>query len=170
MELILETLGKGIVTIAAVVALTRLNGLRTFSKMSSFDFAVTIATGSLIASALTVEGDFPAALVALTVLIAVQGLISRVRVRWDTARETVDNTPLLLVENGRFLRDNMKAAQISESDVIAKLREANACERDKIRAVVLETTGSISVIYASPDAPLLDGLLDGVRYSPRTLP
>lgn len=34
----------------AVVAFVRIIGLRSFSKMSSFDFAVTVAMGSLLAS------------------------------------------------------------------------------------------------------------------------
>ena len=46
----------GLVTLSAVVifvvvvAVSRTLGLRTFSKMSSFDFAITIATGSIVAT------------------------------------------------------------------------------------------------------------------------
>ncbi|MEO0333444.1 MAG: DUF421 domain-containing protein, partial [Bacteroidota bacterium] len=35
-----------------VILYTRLFGLRSFSKMSSFDFAMTIAVGTLLASAI----------------------------------------------------------------------------------------------------------------------
>ena len=34
----------------ALVLLTRLSGKRSFSKMSSFDFAITVAIGSIIAT------------------------------------------------------------------------------------------------------------------------
>ena len=33
-----------------VIALSRIFGLRSFSKMSGFDFAITIATGSILAA------------------------------------------------------------------------------------------------------------------------
>ncbi len=35
---------------AWVVALVRINGLRSFSKMTNFDFVMTVAVGSLLAS------------------------------------------------------------------------------------------------------------------------
>ena len=38
---------------ATVIALTRIVGLRSFSKMSSFDFAMTVAVGSVMASTAT---------------------------------------------------------------------------------------------------------------------
>jgi uncharacterized membrane protein YcaP (DUF421 family) len=167
MELMLATLGKGIVTVGLVILLTRLNGLRSFAKFSSFDFAVTIATGSVMATAITANDRFLAGLATLLVLFLIQGTISRLRTRSDALKQAVDNTPLLLVKDGEFLHDNMKEAQISPSDVVGKLREMNACERGKLRAVVLETTGNISVIYAEPDAEMVEGLFDNVRGEAR---
>ena len=170
METFIEVLAKGLITVARVVGLSRLNGLRSFAKLSSFDFAITVATGSVLATALVSEGDFGPALAAIVVLFLLQALISRVRVRVKPFREAVDNTPLLLMEDGAFLEPNMKGAQIARSDVLAKLRQSGAIERTKIRAVVLETTGDISVIYAAPGEELAEGLLDEVRRAPRLLP
>ncbi|MGZ9809405.1 DUF421 domain-containing protein [Pseudoroseicyclus sp. H15] len=170
METFAEVLAKGLITVALVVLLSRLNGLRSFAKISSFDFAITVATGSVLASALVSEGAFGPGLAALVVLFLLQGLISRVRVRVNPFKEAVDNTPLLLMENGTFLDGNMKNAQIARTDVMAKLRQAGAVEQRNIRAVVLETTGDISVVYAAPDAALTEGILDGVRRQPRALP
>lgn len=42
----LEILFRAALAAGAIVLFTRLNGLRSFSKMSSFDFALTIALGS----------------------------------------------------------------------------------------------------------------------------
>ncbi|NDV02234.1 DUF421 domain-containing protein [Pseudoroseicyclus tamaricis] len=170
METFVQVLARGLVTVALVVALTRLNGLRSFSKISAFDFAITVATGSVLATALTTKDAFGPALAALVVLFLVQGLVSRVRVRLSPFRNAVDNTPLLLMENGSFMDENMESAQIARSDLIAKLRESGTVERAKIRAVVLETTGTVSVIYADPGAELAEGLMDGVRRTPRALP
>jgi hypothetical protein len=64
---ILEQLGAGGTQLAsaaiaalgiylAVIVATRVSGLRSFTKMSAFDFAMTVAIGSLIAAArLTLE-------------------------------------------------------------------------------------------------------------------
>ena len=37
---------------AAILVYTRIAGLRSFAKMSSFDFAMTVAVGSMVASSI----------------------------------------------------------------------------------------------------------------------
>jgi uncharacterized membrane protein YcaP (DUF421 family) len=166
MELFFETLGRAAVIVVLVVVLTRLNGLRSFSKISSFDFAITVATGSVIATSLVSGDQFASALAAMVALFLVQGTISRLRRRFGPLRGAVDNAPLLLMEEGRILEENLRSANISRYDLIAKLREANAHDWRKVRAVVLETTGTISVIYADPDAALPEDLMAQVRREP----
>ena len=85
----------------AIILFTRLNGLRTFSKMSSFDFAITVATGSVIAS--TVVSPTPSLLegaVALAALLACQRLVSWLRS--NTSVSVTDNEPVLLMAGGTF--------------------------------------------------------------------
>ncbi len=50
---------------------------------------------------------------------------------------------------------------MTRSDVYAKLREANVIALDQALAVVLESTGNVSVLHG--DGPLDRRLLDGVR-------
>jgi uncharacterized membrane protein YcaP (DUF421 family) len=152
----------------AVIAYTRLAGLRSFSKMSSFDFTMTVAVGSLVAS--TILSDDPPLLLAAAALAAVYGLqllIARLRIHSETVRTLVDNQPVLLMENGRMLEANMRASEITRADLLAKLREANVLRLAQARAVVLETTGDISVLHAAEDDPVEveTVLLEGVRRS-----
>lgn len=151
---------------AAVIIYTRLAGLRSFSKMSSFDFAMTVAIGSLIASTiLTRDPPLLRAIVALGALYALQLGLARLRVRFHAVGNAVDNEPILLMENGRILEDAMRAAEITRGDLLAKLREANVLRLAQARAVVLETTGDISVLHApeDEDVEIEDALLEGVR-------
>lgn len=145
------------------VLLTRVNGLRTFSKMSSFDFAITVAVGTVVAS--TALAPTPSLLeggVALATLFGLQRLMSWLRVRTG-ASDVVDNQPLLLMVGPDFLYENLKAARVTRADILAKLREANVLDFDEVRAVVLETTGDISVLHGDPDEKKLNpALLEGV--------
>ncbi len=47
---LVNVLFETVVIVGVVIGLTRLNGLRSFSKQSAFDFPITVATGSVIAS------------------------------------------------------------------------------------------------------------------------
>lgn len=154
---------RAITAVIAVIVLTRLNGLRSFSKMSGFDFAITVATGSVLASTVmsSQSGDFWTNLVAMAALFIVQGVLSRIRIRSDKVEDAMGNDPLLLMRDGRILHHNLVRGQITESDLMAKLREANALQLSRVRAVVLEATGDISVLHG--DTPVDEKILQGIR-------
>jgi uncharacterized membrane protein YcaP (DUF421 family) len=151
-----------VVIFAAVIVATRIGGLRSFSKMSAFDFAMTVAVGSLIATVAVTEASLATGLVGLVVLYGVQVAVAILR-RRTGFEHAVDNVPVLLMVDGELLEDALRRTRVTESDLRAKLREANALSYDQVRAVVLETTGDISVLHG--DGELDPDLLRGVRGS-----
>jgi uncharacterized membrane protein YcaP (DUF421 family) len=162
---VIEPVLRALAVIAAVIVLSRINGLRSFSKMSSFDFALTVATGSLLAGAIQgVDRTLWIGLVALVAVFAIQHAIAILRQSSRWVQDLTDNEPLLLVPDGRILHDHLRAARVTPDDLFAKLREANVLSLAEVRAVVLETTGDFSVLHASDGQRRLDpDLLTGVR-------
>ena len=149
-----------VVVFAAVIAYTRVSGLRSFSKMSGFDFASTVAIGSIMATVAVTSASLINGLVALAALFGAQVLIGLLR-RRTSFEQVVDNQPLMLMEGERVLHDNLRRSRIAEKDLRAKLREANVTDTSSVLAVVLETTGDISVLHGQ--GPLDTRLLEGVR-------
>lgn len=159
---LLEILARTALIVATVIALTRLNGLRSFSKMSSFDFAMTVACGSVIASTvMTPAKPVLLGMAALAALFAVQAVIALLRTHTGWAERLVDNQPLLLVKNGRILSHNLRRARMTRDDVMNKLREAGVFDMNRVHAVVLERTGNVSVLHGQGDP--------GERVSPEIL-
>ncbi len=101
--------------------------------------------------------------IALACLFALQMAIATLRVRSGAMCELIDNDPRLIMLGDKMLFDQMKKARITESDLRAKLREANVLDWGQIEAVVAETTGDISVLHRGEDSPRLNpALLKGV--------
>ncbi len=154
---------------AALLLYTRLAGLRSFAKMSSFDFAMTVAVGSVVAGSILSES--PALVQSLTALALIFGLqfgVGTLRQRWQWIQKLVDNEPVLLMLGDEMLRDNMREARVTEDDLWGKLREANVLHPDQVRAVVMEATGDVTVLHGDADGPELDPrLLTGVREADR---
>ncbi len=151
-------------TLIWVIALIRILGLKTLSKMTAFDFVVTLATGSLLATAAT-AAEWPGfwrALSAMATLLAAQYLLARAR-RTGAIRRLLENEPLMLVHRGRFIESALTESRVTRDDVIAKLRAASVYDIGDVGAVVLEATGDISVI-AGEDKTV--STLDGVRNKP----
>jgi uncharacterized membrane protein YcaP (DUF421 family) len=143
-----------------VIALTRLVGLRSFSKMTTFDFVMTVATGSLLAGASQATNwtGFVQPLAAIAGLFAMQYAVARFRRASDRFENLVQNTPKVLMRDGEIDEAALRETRVARNDLFAKLREANVRDPDDVRAVVLETTGDITVLHGDGlDRALMTG-------------
>ncbi|PSK92394.1 uncharacterized membrane protein YcaP (DUF421 family) [Haloactinopolyspora alba] len=148
----------------AMIVFSRITGLRSFAQMTNFDVAATVMFGSIAATtAVTRTTPLLQGAVALAVLFTVQALIAR----WRLARRVesaVDNAPLLLMSGSTVLEENLTTARMTDGDLRSKLRLAGVTRTADVRAVVLETTGTVSVLTREPDGPPIDlDLFAGVR-------
>ena len=168
----LPVLLKVLITVVAIfsiiILLTRISGLRTFAKMSIIDFASTIAVGSILATVImnSDQSIFKGA-IALAGVVAFQSLLSLVIRKSEFIRKLLSNKPILLMYQGKILEENMAKANVSKYELIAKLREANALNFDQVLAVVLETTGDMSVLHSSQNTQLSSIMLKGVKGIPK---
>ena len=76
----------------------------------------------------------------------------------------VDNRPLLLMEGPRILYESLRWVHMTEEELFSKLRAANVFRFDEVRAVVMERTGSLTVLHGDPGGKEPDEVLfKGVR-------
>ncbi|SHE47338.1 Protein of unknown function [Litoreibacter ascidiaceicola] len=155
MSTTLELLMRAAISIVVIVALVRINGLRSFSKMAGFDFALTVAIGSILAFIMT-STSTPVWIgpVALVFLFALRHALARLRERFGWG-DALDNPPVFLMYDGEILEANLQRTRVTRAELIGKLREANALELSKVRAVILETTGDVSVLHGDAVDDLL---------------
>lgn len=148
--------------VAWTLLLARVVGLRSFSKATAFDFAATIATGSLIAQAGTRSelGEYLQAMGAIGAVFLVQYLLARGRLRSDRFADAVDNRPMLLLRDGKFLQKAMRETRVTEATLLEKIRGSNVKSVGDVSAIVLEKTGDLTVMTSKDFDPRL---LEGVR-------
>lgn len=148
---LVRTVVVGVLAYAALVLLLRASGKRTLSKFSAFDFVVTIAIGSVLASVLVSDGvSLAQGVVALAVLVGLQYLITWLSVRSARVRELVRGDPTLLVFRGAFLDAAMRRERVTREEVRAAARSQGHASLDDIEAVVLETDGTLTVVRGEP--------------------
>lgn len=129
--------------------------------MNAFDFVVAVATGSTMATILTAKDvAFVQGVAAFGLPIAMQFVVTWLGVRVPWWRRFVTGDPRLLLYDGEFIAAAMRDARVTEADVLAAIRSAGHGDRSGIRAVVLETDASFSVIVrgSTGDGPSLTGL------------
>ncbi len=150
---IVRTLVVGVLAYGAMVVFLRLSGKRTLSKMNAFDLIVTIALGSTLSSVL-LNKSVPLAegLLAFILLIGLQFAVTWLSVRIGHVRRFVTGEPQLLLREGAFLPVALRRARITESEIRAAVRAAGVCDLAVVTAVVLETDGSLSVVWRKDGA------------------
>lgn len=153
---------SGVGIFLALLLFTRMAGLRSYSKMSSFDFSITVAFGSILAT--TVLAKDPSLLVgaaALASLYLIQFLVSKLRRSTSFLSKLIDNQPILIMAREQVLKAHLDATRMTEADLKYKLREAGITHPKQVLAVVFESTGDVSVLKISDDVDLK--LFEGVK-------
>ena len=144
----------GVLAYTSLILLLRASGKRTLTKMNAFDFIVTVALGSTLASVLLSKSVALAdGLLAFAVLIGLQFVITWLSVRVRAVSRLVKAEPTLLIYQGEFLHAAMRAQRVTEHELLAALRQSSVPTVREAAAVVLENDGSFSVLKQTQDGP-----------------
>ncbi|WP_244999700.1 DUF421 domain-containing protein [Brevundimonas nasdae] len=134
----------------ALVLILRLSGKRTLSKLNAFDFIVTIAIGSTLASVITTRSlPLLEGITALGLLVGLQYLVTATSVRWKGFHRAVTAEPTLLLRNGAPLVAAMKRERITVDELEAAVRQAGGRVLQDADVVILETDGSLTGVLRS---------------------
>jgi uncharacterized membrane protein YcaP (DUF421 family) len=160
----------------AVIAMTRIAGQRSLASLTTFDFAVSVAIGAVIGRVSLVATTLLGGIVALATLFLSQTVVGYLRNRRGLS-VIVDNDPIVVFADGRFLPEEMDRAHVASDDILERLRLGGVLRLDDVRAVVMERSGRMSVLRNDEgfDARLLHsvpnrGVVAGVPESRESLP
>ena len=160
---LLRTLIVGVLGYCFLVLFLRISGKRTLAKMNAFDWVVTVALGSTLATILlSKDVSLAQGALALALLIAMQFAVtwSSVRVPW--LRRAATGNPTLLLYQGALLHGALRQQRVSVDEVRAAVRSSGQSSLEQVEAVVLETNGSFSVISGQTESPTGASSLEGV--------
>ncbi|WP_434612848.1 DUF421 domain-containing protein [Arthrobacter sp. A5] len=144
-----------------LLLLLRLLGQRSVARMSTFDVAILLVLGS--AGGRVITGYTPtlaAGVIALLALVMLRWFTDKLARTWIGAL-LVRDRPILLVAGERILTGNLKRARVSEEELWETLRGGGVRNLSEVAVVVLEGTGSVSIIKRG--APLDPRLLHGIQ-------
>lgn len=160
-----RTLIVGALAYATLVALLRVSGKRTLSKMNAFDLVVTIALGSTLATTLlSKDVALAEGILAFAVLVGMQFAITWLSVRSRRVAGLVKSEPSLLFLRGQFLFEALRRERVTRAEVCAAVRQQGIASLEEAEAVVLETDGSFSVLKRAEQ--LAPTSLEGVANYP----
>ena len=131
----------------ALLAMIHLSGNRTLAKMTSYDFIVTVALGSTIATIVLDKGvPLLNGIAALLSFILLQYIVSWLSVRFTAMNRLFHSEPQLLMHEGRLLYKTMRKCRVTENDILQALRDSGLLEIKQAKHIILESNGEFSII------------------------
>lgn len=160
---IVRILLVGTASYLILLVILRITGARSLAKLNAFDFTVTIALGSILATALTsADLSWASAATALGLLLGLQYVVARVLRAVPALRGAATASPVVIVRDGRMLEEGMRRARVGEAEVRQAARSGGYGDLGDVGAMIMETDGALSVIGA--DAMGDRGMLEGLDF------
>jgi uncharacterized membrane protein YcaP (DUF421 family) len=142
---------RAIVVYVVLFLIFRVAGRRTLSQITTFDFVLLLIVSEATQNAM-IGDDYSItnAMLVITTLVGLDVALSLWKRRFPSLDKFLDGVPLIIVEDGKALKDRMAKARVDESDVLTAARELQGLERmEQIKYAVLERSGGISIIPKS---------------------
>ena len=138
---------RAIVLYVFVVFVMRMIGRRELSTITPFDLVLLIVLGDAIQQGLT-QDDYSVtgAVIAVSTLAVMQVITSYVSYRVRPFRKVLKGEPIILIENGKLLSQNLRRERITADDVAEEMRTQQIPTFDQVQWAILESNGTISFI------------------------
>jgi len=143
----LEAVGATTVVYVFLIAGLRLLGRRQLGQLTVLDLVVVLVLGSAVETAM-IHGDtsLRVGLVSAATLLILNRLLTLLLVHSRRFRHLVNGGPMLLVHRGAILDEHLVRAGMTEEDLVEALRARGYEGPEGVRAAVLETDGTVSVV------------------------
>lgn len=146
MELVLRVIALYLV----LMVLLRVSGRRSLSELTGFDLILLLIVAEVTDNALLGHFSFIQAILVIVTLFTVDIGFSIWKEKSRTTAKWIEGTPVVVVDEGRWLRDRMKHLRISEDEVLQAAREHHGLARiGQVRYAIVEASGKISIIPAA---------------------
>lgn len=135
-----------IVYLAILIGL-RLAGKREIGQLTVLDLVVLLLLANAVQNAMVgPDTSLTGGLLAAVILLVLNTVLARLRLRWPRFRRLVEGSPTLLVLHGEAIPQHLRREGIDEETLSAALREHGISNLSEVEMAVLEIDGSISVI------------------------
>lgn len=151
---VFRVLFSGILIYLALVFILRIFGKRALAKMNAYDFVVTIALGSILSTTIVNKNvTVTDGAIAIFLLLILQFLLAKLVWQSGLFNRLIKDEPLILFYQGEFDYTAMKDQRVVEEEIYQAIREKGFSSTNDVLAVILETTGDISVLPNSGEYP-----------------
>lgn len=152
---ILNIIILSVVSFVVLFILSKLMGFRAIAELSFFDYVVGITIGSVAAEMCTnLDIEWWKGVTAMVVYTLLDVTFIVLSQKSLKARKFISGLPIILIDNGKIIKHNLKKARIELDDLLTSARLAGYFNISDIQFAIMETSGKISFMPIPQERPL----------------
>jgi uncharacterized membrane protein YcaP (DUF421 family) len=146
---------RAIIAYFFLLAIARVLGQRTISQLRLLDFVIALVIGNIIAHPLSDEKlGLKGSVITTAVLTGLYLLSLYGILKYPKLRKLLNNSPIIVVQNGEILYKGLNKARISIDVLLEELREAKVEDVKKVALAIWEADGQISIFLHPQYEPI----------------
>ena len=145
---------RTIILYMALIFCIRMMGKRQIGQMEPSEFAVTMMVANLATIPMENEGiPLHSGLVPMLTILGTELALSGATLRSLFLRKLLCGKPVILIENGRILQENLRSTRVTLDELTGHLREKDVLDIQSVQYAILETNGNLSVFPFPSEIP-----------------
>jgi uncharacterized membrane protein YcaP (DUF421 family) len=165
------TAARAVAVYVLMLIVIRALGKRTVGNFSAFDLLVALMLGEIVDEMIYGDVRFLQGTVAILVIAGLAYADSWLAYFGHGFQIALEGKPTVVLRDGEYVREGMRAERMNESDLLGHLREEGIHDMREVHLAVVETDGKVSVLkhaWAEP-AQKADVLKDEGRDRRRVM-
>ena len=139
----------------ALIGVIRLMGKRQIGQMEPSELVVTMLVADIAATPVLEESQpILGAVVAIGTVLILEVLLSTISLHNIRIRKLLCGKPVILIENGKILQENLRATRVTLDELTGYLRQKDVLDIESVQYAILETGGSLSVFPFPQKSPV----------------
>ena len=145
---------RTIILYLVLITVIRLMGKRQIGQMEPAEFVVTMLVANLAAIPMQ-DGGIPlfSGLVPILTVLGSELVLSALSLRNSKVRKILCGKPVILIENGNILQQNLRSTRVTLDELAGHLREKDVLDIKAVQYAILETNGNLSVFPYPKEKP-----------------
>ena len=153
MEL-MKILLASVVSYAALFISAKVVGRKQISQLDFMDYITGITIGSIAAELATALENMWKPLVAMAIYTLATWAMARLSLSLSRSRKYLNGSPVIVMDNGKLYRENMRQAKLELSDFMVMCRQQGFFNLADIQTAVYEYNGQLTILPVSARRPL----------------
>ncbi len=146
---------KGSVAVIYLFLVIKALGKKQISELNIFDYIIGLSLGN-IAAEMTVNDDISIieGLISMSVYGIFSLFVSFITEKSIYARRLITGEPVIIMENGKISREQLKKCKIDINDLLQDARESGYFNISEINYAIMEPSGKISFLPKNKFHPI----------------